>query len=109
MKNKTAQELINETDIKNNEIDNLKFFYPEIWKQRETDKNITKILKDLKEIGRASCRERVQISVVAVSLKKKKKKEEEKKKRRRRRRKKRSRTFRDDKTRIKIRAMTQTT
>ena len=48
MKNKTAQELINETDIKNNEIDNLKFFYPEIWKQRETDKNITKILKDLK-------------------------------------------------------------
>ena len=48
MKNKTAQELINETDIKNNEIDFLKFFYPEIWKQREADKNITKILKDLK-------------------------------------------------------------
>ena len=48
MKNKTAQELINETDIKNNDIDNLKFFYPGIWEQRKADANITKILKDLK-------------------------------------------------------------
>ena len=36
--------------------------------------------KNLVKIGRASCRERVQISVVAVSLKKKKKKTKRKKK-----------------------------
>ena len=39
-----------------------------------------KITKQTVEIGRASCRERVQISVVAVSLKKKKKEIEEKSK-----------------------------
>ena len=45
------------------------------------------------EIGRASCRERVQISVVAVSLKKKKekkKKEKEKKKKRKEEKKKKA-------------------
>src|SRR5258705_11210575 len=44
------------------------------------DPSVSSSLKFLRktpwEIGRASCRERVEISVVAVSLKKKKKKEE---------------------------------
>ena len=49
-----------------------------------TDKRLEQINTDklyaLQQIGRASCRERVQITVVAVSLKKKKEKKEKKKK-----------------------------
>ena len=39
-----AQEVINSIETKEEE-DNLKFFYPEIYKQRQADKNITRILK----------------------------------------------------------------
>ena len=40
-----AQQIINETETKE---DNLKFFYPEMDKQKEADLNLTRCLKELK-------------------------------------------------------------
>lgn len=47
-KEQTAQEIINESIISDDRINNLKLFYPKIWEQERADKNITKILKKLK-------------------------------------------------------------
>ena len=41
-----AQTIINASEIKR---DNLKFFYPELYQQKEADLNITKCLRELKE------------------------------------------------------------
>ena len=59
-------------------------------KMQEKMQQTQEALKKIEEIGRASCRERVQISVVAVSLKKKKKKENKKKKKKKKEKKKKN-------------------
>lgn len=53
MENKTAQDLINEVEIeRRNRIADInefrKMFYPEVWKQEQADKNISKCLKEMK-------------------------------------------------------------
>jgi len=40
-----TQDIINEVKIK--QEDNLKLFYPELYKQKEADLNITKCLREL--------------------------------------------------------------
>ena len=53
-----------------------------------TDNKKAPIMEGSAKIGRASCRERVQISVVAVSLKKKKKEEKKEEKKEKKKEKK---------------------
>lgn len=47
--NKTAQEIIDETEIRESNVnDFIEKWYPTYFRQKQADRNITKILKELK-------------------------------------------------------------